>query len=105
MEGRNDYEERNDRCYTLPAAPGATIYMATYCKCSAHYAKRCQGQIKAFPTATHLHREEVERRGQIVYCVKVYERPFEPMKHLHKWGKTVFPTLEEAAAYRKKVRR
>lgn len=98
-----------------PVKLGDTVYVLERCRClnKAYIAGRChQRETARTPWACarvmlkQLGERPVDvRDGKVVrewrpigtVCYKVVRRPFE-LKHLHKLGETVFPSLEEAVA-------
>lgn len=98
-----------------PVKLGDVVYVIERCRCitKAYIAGRCHHRETArTPRACagvmlkQLGERPVDvRDGKIVrdwrpigtVCYKVVRRPFE-LKHLHKLGETVFPSLEEAVA-------
>lgn len=93
-----------DSKYTLelPIAIGETIYEVVRCHCYASYAQQCQSKERNRTTArkTAIYIKPLDgKRSNTFSCIKIYARPFDPFKHLHKIGKTVFTTPEDAMAY------
>jgi hypothetical protein len=90
--------ELEARILVLPVAVGETVYEVCNCKCGAHYAVDCQGRKnkKAEANKKAIYVTEVRRRGNSVYCKKIFARPFDPAKHLKQLEKTVFLTKADA---------
>ena len=86
--------------YSLPVSPGTPVYVIERCYCGSAYANRCRMRNgvtdKRNKAVAIISVPEAPNRSYSVRCQKVYERPFDPRKHLARWGKTIFATLEEA---------
>lgn len=85
---------------SLPVAPGAPVYVIEPCYCTAFYKTQCRllaGQGTANRKAIIV--VPAEGRKNKACCLKLYIRPFDPIKHLAGWGSTVFASSEEALQY------
>jgi hypothetical protein len=63
------------------------------------YAERCRirnGNATSNASAIAVFHSNDAKRG--FRCSKIYIRPFDPTKHLAKWGKRVFKSYEAAVA-------
>ena len=99
----------NDTTYQLPIPIGTPIYILEACYChetyAAHHCRMLSGKIHGNTTVTAVIRLPDKNKGSYrTRCIKIYARPFDPIKHLGKWGKTAFATEDEAvaAAYKRK---
>lgn len=84
----------------LPVAPGTPVYVVEPCYCTAFYKTQCRlptGQGTANRKALVV--VPAERRRNKSCCLKLYIRPFDPIKHLSQWGKNVFAHSEKALEY------
>lgn len=90
-----------DTNYQLPIPIGMPIYVIEPCYCSVHYkTHNCGmhgGNKRKNATAIKAIALPDKNKGSYrIRCVKLYIRPFDPIKHLSKWEKTAFATETEA---------
>lgn len=91
----------DDKTYILPVAIGTPIYVLKSCYCHETYAnqhcKMLSGKIHGNTTVIAVIRLPDKHKGSYrTRCIKIYKRPFDPVKHLSKWGKSAFATEDEA---------
>lgn len=84
----------------VPVPIGTPVFVIADCYCyTKMYADRCRirngnatnnaSAIAIFPS------HDAKQRFR---CRKIYEQPFDPTRHLAKWGKRVFESYEAAVA-------
>jgi len=81
--------------YELPVPVGTMVYVIEDCYCTPFWIKKCKmrsGDPAKKCTALALIPTE-NRKGR-AHCLKVYLRPFDPVKHLGQWGTKVFPAFQ-----------
>lgn len=89
----------------LPAAPGTPVYVVEPCYCTSFYKTRCRllaGQGTANRKAIVV--VPAEGRKNKACCLKLYIRPFDPVKHMAGWGASVFECSEKALEYINKIK-
>lgn len=94
----------SDTNYQLPIPIDTPIYVIEPCYCSEHYATQsCRmfhEKKRKNATAIKAFRFPDKSKGAYrVHCMKLYIRPFDPVKHLSKLNKTAFLTEAEAIAH------
>lgn len=82
----------------VPVPSGTPVYVIEDCYCyTKKYADQCRirnGSATSNASAVAISPAINVKRG--FRCAKVYLRPFDPIKHLAKWGRSVFETSEAA---------
>lgn len=91
----------SDTNYQLPIPIGTPICVIEPCYCHEHYKTwNCQmhnGKKRKNATAIRTIPLPDKKKGSYrTRCLKLYIRPFDPVKHLSKFGKTAFATESEA---------
>lgn len=83
----------------VPVAPGTPVYVVERCNCGLHYKPNCR-QLLGNPTgnakAIAIVPSIAKSKTNMAYCWKIFVRPFDPSKHLKKWGTSVFKTEKQA---------
>lgn len=82
-----------------PVEPGTPVYVVERCNCTVHYREHCltlQGRPKGNAKAIAVMPCEPKPKATSAFCWKIFIRPFDPAKHLKKWGTKVFETEEQA---------
>lgn len=87
----------------MPVLPGTTVYVVRICTCGISYRSRC-AQYSGRPTGNSRGLAVIPAKPDLkntrkACCFKIIPNKFNPQKHLHKWGKTVFGSYAEAEAY------
>ena len=87
--------------YPLPIPIGTPIYTVEPCCCGKMYAtyhcRMFHGKKHKNATAIKAFRLPDKTKGAYdVCCVKLYIKPFDPVRHLSRLNKTAFLTEQEA---------
>lgn len=84
----------------VPVPVGSPVFVISDCYCyTKMYADRCRirnGNATNNASAVAIFQSHNVKRG--FRCKKIHIHPFDPTKHLAKWGKNVFKSYEAAVA-------
>ncbi|MBP3371372.1 MAG: hypothetical protein J6L88_02475 [Clostridia bacterium] len=86
----------------LPVEPGTPVYCVSICTCGHQYKEQCRvlaGKSISAKCSCVMEIDPTASKPRESRCVKVFIKPFDPMKHLSGWGKKVFASLDDVKVY------